>query len=85
MSPGTDTLPLCLRPKDSPFWVILLLVWGWRDRGMILDQWFPKPKVGGSTHLGTAMKSNENFKFVARASLPLFAKSVSGAARGYTH
>jgi len=31
------------------------------------EQRFPKPKVGGSTPLGTAMKSNENFRFVARA------------------
>jgi hypothetical protein len=51
--------------------------------GIVLEQRFPKPKVGGSTPLGTAMKTNENFQFVARANLILFAKSDSGATRGY--
>jgi len=43
----------------------------------------PKPKVGGSTPLGTAMNSNKNFRFVARANLTLFANYASGATRGY--
>src|ERR1019366_8941797 len=33
--------------------------------------------------LGTAMNSNDNFQFVARASFILFAESASGATRGY--
>jgi hypothetical protein len=48
-----------------------------------MEQRLPKPKVGGSTPLGTAMISNKNFRFVARAHLALFAKSASGATRGY--
>ena len=50
---------------------------------VLIEQRFPKPKVGGSTPLGTAMNSNKNFQFVARANLTLFAKSASGATRGY--
>jgi hypothetical protein len=26
--PELDTVPLCLREEASPFWIILLLVWG---------------------------------------------------------
>jgi hypothetical protein len=33
--PGTATLPLCLRTNASPFWIMLLLVWGRLDNGMI--------------------------------------------------
>src|SRR5665647_2265105 len=46
---------------------------------VLIEQRFPKPKVGGSTPLGTAMISNEEFQFVARANLTLFAESASRA------
>jgi hypothetical protein len=49
-----------------------------------IKQRVPKPKVGGSTPLGTVMNQNDNFKFVALAKLDLFAKSASGATWGYT-
>src|SRR5664279_6404799 len=44
-----------------------------------MEQRLPKPKVGGSTPLGTAMISNDYFQFVARANLTLFAKTPAGA------
>src|SRR6516225_6392519 len=33
--PGTVTLPLCSRTNASPFWIMLLLVWGRSEHGMI--------------------------------------------------
>jgi len=33
--PGTVTLPLCSRTNASPFWIMLLLVFGKLDNGMI--------------------------------------------------
>ena len=33
--PGTVTLPLRSRTNASPFWIMLLLVWGRLDNGMI--------------------------------------------------
>jgi hypothetical protein len=33
--PGTVTLPLCSRTNASPFWMMLLLVWGGLEHGMI--------------------------------------------------
>jgi hypothetical protein len=33
--PATVTLPLCSRTKASPFWIMLLLVWGRSEHGMI--------------------------------------------------
>src|SRR5438034_9160714 len=35
LAPGTGTLPLCSRTNASPFWIILLLVWGKLEHGMI--------------------------------------------------
>src|SRR5262249_6538241 len=34
-APGTVTVPLCSRPNASPFWIMLLLVWGRLDHRMI--------------------------------------------------
>jgi hypothetical protein len=34
--PGTVTVPLCSRTNASPFWIMLLLVWGGTDHAMIL-------------------------------------------------
>ena len=34
-APGTVTLPLRSRTNASPFWIMLLLVWGRLDNGMI--------------------------------------------------
>src|SRR6516225_1220685 len=33
--PETVTLPLCSRTNASPFWIMLLLVWGRSEHGMI--------------------------------------------------
>src|SRR5436190_18898653 len=33
--PGTVTLPLCSRTNASPFWIMLLRVWGRLEHGMI--------------------------------------------------
>jgi hypothetical protein len=33
--PGTVTLPLCSRTNASPYWIMLLLVWGRLEHGMI--------------------------------------------------
>jgi hypothetical protein len=33
--PGTVQLPLCSQTNASPFWIMLLLVWGRVDNGMI--------------------------------------------------
>jgi hypothetical protein len=33
--PGTITVPLCSRTNASPFWIMLLLVWGRPEHGMI--------------------------------------------------
>jgi hypothetical protein len=33
--PGTVTLPLCSRTNASPFWIMLLRVWGRLDHGRI--------------------------------------------------
>ena len=41
--PGTVTLPLYSRTNASPFWLMLLLVWGRLDNGMIP---FWKPDTG---------------------------------------
>ncbi len=35
LAPGTGTLPLCSRTNASPFGIILLLVWGKLEHGMI--------------------------------------------------
>ena len=35
LAPGTVTLPLCSRTNASPFWIMLLLVLGRLDNGMI--------------------------------------------------
>jgi len=35
LTPGTLTVPLCLRTNASPFWIMLLLVSGRLDNGMI--------------------------------------------------
>src|SRR5262245_56461485 len=37
--PGAVTLPLRLQTNASPFWIMLLLVWGRLDNGMILFGW----------------------------------------------
>ncbi len=34
LAPGTVTLPLCSRTNASPFWIMLLRVWGRLDHGM---------------------------------------------------
>src|SRR5262249_38717372 len=34
-APGTVTVPLCLRPNASPFWIMLLLSLGVLEHGMI--------------------------------------------------
>jgi hypothetical protein len=36
LAPGTVTLPLCSRPDASPFWIMLLLVPGRTDHGIIV-------------------------------------------------
>src|SRR5690348_4586922 len=33
--PGTVTVPLCSQTNASPFWIMLLLVWGRLDHGII--------------------------------------------------
>src|SRR6266478_8016093 len=35
LAPGTVTVPLCSQTKASPFWIMLLLVLGRLDNGMI--------------------------------------------------
>ena len=35
VAPGTGRVPLRSRPNASPFWIMLLLVWGRLDHGMI--------------------------------------------------
>jgi len=35
LAPGMVTLPLCSRANASPFWIMLLLVWGRPEHGMI--------------------------------------------------
>jgi hypothetical protein len=35
VAPGRVTVPLCSRTNASPFWIMLLLVWGRLDNGMI--------------------------------------------------
>ena len=42
--PGTVTLPLRSRTNASPFWIMLLLVWGRLDNGMI-PFWQPDYKM----------------------------------------
>src|SRR5262245_1416282 len=37
--PGAVTLPLRSRTNASPFWIMLLLVWGRLDNGIILFGW----------------------------------------------
>src|SRR5262249_55373820 len=67
-APGTVTLPLCLRPNASPFWIMLLLVLGKLDNGMICV-W--QPNTGIATHSfrktlvllgGKICKSAEEYK-----------------------
>jgi len=36
--PGTVTVALCSRTNASPFWIMLLLVWGRSEHGMISPQ-----------------------------------------------
>ena len=36
LTPGTVAVPLCSRTNASPFWIILLLVWG----GWSMEYWF---------------------------------------------
>ena len=43
--PGTVTVPLCSGTNASPFWIMLLLVWGRLDNGMI-PFWQPEGVAG---------------------------------------
>src|SRR5262249_34091026 len=48
-APGTVTVPLCSRPNASPFWIMLLLVLGTTDHGIIvMGLRNHNPCVGGS-------------------------------------
>ena len=48
LTPGTVTVPLCLRTNASPFWIMLLLVSGRLDNGMI-SIWPPDTGVAKMT------------------------------------
>jgi hypothetical protein len=72
VAPGTVTLPLCLRPNASPFWIMLLLVWSRLDNWMI-----PFWQVGRL--VGRAAAAFALAATIA-ADVPAFAQS---AARGH--
>src|SRR5947209_2152376 len=55
--PGTVILPLRSRTNASPFWIMLLLVWGRLDNG-IIPFWQLGLRIGGVTWLARIILSH---------------------------
>jgi hypothetical protein len=59
--PGTVTLPLCSRTNASPFWMMLLLVWGRLDNWMIPATacGISSPALSKDTPLGAVQRNSQ--------------------------
>jgi hypothetical protein len=63
--PELDAVPLCLREKASPFWIILLLVEG--------DPEHPRIKLAAP---GLPLKALTNVRFWGKADMPIALQNV---------
>ena len=66
--PGAVTLPLRSRTNASPFWIMLLLVWGRLDNGIILFGWPNEEQARSKANAVTASQTKEPFLLLHRLS-----------------
>ena len=64
--PGAVTLPLRSRTNASPFWIMLLLVWGRLDNGIILFGWPNEEQARSKANAVTASQTKEHFLDIER-------------------